>query len=181
MGNTLLGNQENAAGLEILMTGPTLKFHYDTWVCITGSTTNAILEDQPIPFWKPFFVKKGSLLKIGTIEGAGARTYLLVQGGFKAPLYLGSASTFTLGNFGGFTGKALQEGDFLDLPESYSQDAQLAHKIIEKEAIPHYADQVEIAVLYGPHGAPDFFTQESIDQFFSHHWEVHFNSARTGV
>ena len=39
----------------------------------------------------------------------------------------------------------------------------------------------KIAVLYGPHGAPDFFLDEDIDAFFATSWEVHYNSARTGV
>ncbi|MGE9266491.1 MAG: carboxyltransferase domain-containing protein, partial [Verrucomicrobiales bacterium] len=38
-----------------------------------------------------------------------------------------------------------------------------------------------IGVLYGPHGAPEFFTEEDIAAFFAADWEVHFNSARTGV
>jgi urea carboxylase len=36
-------------------------------------------------------------------------------------------------------------------------------------------------VLYGPHGAPDFFLDEDIETFFATEWEVHYNSARTGV
>jgi urea carboxylase len=39
----------------------------------------------------------------------------------------------------------------------------------------------KIGVLYGPHGAPDFFLNEDIDTFFATKWEVHYNSARTGV
>jgi urea carboxylase len=36
-------------------------------------------------------------------------------------------------------------------------------------------------VLYGPHGAPDFFTADDVDTFFATDWEVHYNSSRTGV
>jgi urea carboxylase len=39
----------------------------------------------------------------------------------------------------------------------------------------------DIAVLYGPHGAPDFFTAEDIEAVFGTDWEVHYNSSRTGV
>src|SRR5690606_29961985 len=41
--------------------------------------------------------------------------------------------------------------------------------------------QWDIAVMYGPHGAPDFFTPEDIEEFFDACWEVHYNSSRTGV
>lgn len=36
-------------------------------------------------------------------------------------------------------------------------------------------------VIYGPHGAPDFFTEDDINLFFSVDWEVHYNSSRTGI
>jgi urea carboxylase len=36
-------------------------------------------------------------------------------------------------------------------------------------------------VLYGPHGAPDFLTDEDISTFFITSWRVHHNSSRTGV
>jgi urea carboxylase len=35
--------------------------------------------------------------------------------------------------------------------------------------------------MYGPHGAPDFFTDDDIQAFFAASWTVHFNSSRTGV
>ncbi len=47
--------------------------------------------------------------------------------------------------------------------------------------IPSYTNAWEIAVLYGPHGAPDFFTEADIEMIFSTDWKVHFNSNRTGI
>jgi urea carboxylase len=44
-----------------------------------------------------------------------------------------------------------------------------------------YEHRWEIGVLYGPHGAPDFFTDDDIEMFFSTDWRVHYNSDRTGV
>src|SRR6267143_840721 len=38
-----------------------------------------------------------------------------------------------------------------------------------------------ISVLYGPHGSPDFLTEEDIEMMFSASWKVHYNSDRTGV
>ena len=46
---------------------------------------------------------------------------------------------------------------------------------------PIFNGEWQIRVIYGPHGAPDFFTQEDIDTFFDAQWKVHFNSSRTGV
>jgi urea carboxylase len=44
-----------------------------------------------------------------------------------------------------------------------------------------YGSEWDIGVLYGPHGAPDFFTPEDIETFFSTAWKVHHNSNRTGI
>ena len=56
-----------------------------------------------------------------------------------------------------------------------------APQAMDDSLIPHYGDQWHIGVLYGPHGAPDFFTAESIEAFFATDWQVHYNSNRLGV
>ncbi len=53
--------------------------------------------------------------------------------------------------------------------------------VLAGELVPTYTHAWEIGVLYGPHGAPDFFTDADIDMFFATDWEVHYNSSRTGV
>ncbi len=47
--------------------------------------------------------------------------------------------------------------------------------------MPPLSNAWRIGVLYGPHGAPEFFTEEDIETFFAADWEVHYNSSRTGV
>jgi urea carboxylase len=47
--------------------------------------------------------------------------------------------------------------------------------------IPEIPETMELRVMYGPHGAPDFFTDQDIEEFFAAEWEVHYNSSRTGV
>ena len=65
-------------------------------------------------------MKSGSVLTLGSIDGPGQRAYLAVKGGFDVPEYLGSRSTFTLGQFGGHVGRALRKGDVLRLTHSTS-------------------------------------------------------------
>ncbi|WP_438503155.1 hypothetical protein, partial [Acinetobacter baumannii] len=60
-------------------------------------------------------IQAGSTLALGTIAGSGARSYLNIRGGIQVPDYLGSKSTFTLGQFGGHGGRALRAGDVLHL------------------------------------------------------------------
>jgi urea carboxylase len=113
------------------------------------------------------------------LKGAGQRTYLAVKGGFDTPAYMGSRATFTLGKFGGHAGRALRAGDtlrlFIDTDDHSEMPAiDLAH-------VPRYDNHWNIAVLYGPHAAPDFFTAADMEMFFATDWEVHYNSSRTGV
>ncbi|XGV97460.1 MAG: urea carboxylase [Leptolyngbya sp. BL-A-14] len=177
LGNQILGNPDTAAGLECTLSGPTLRFNTDTVICLTGATMKATLDKEPIAFWTSVPVKAGSTLRLGTIQGNGFRTYLSVQGGFDVPDYLGSKATFTLGGFGGHGGRALQVGDVLKLHPATPQEP----KTLPPELIPTYPEHWAIGVLYGPHGAPDFFTDKDIETFFNTHWEVHYNSARTGI
>jgi urea carboxylase len=179
LANRIVGNPKSAAGLELTGKGPMLQFGVDSVIALTGATMTATLEGQRVPFWEPIAVKAGSVLTLGSIDGPGQRAYLAVKGGFDVPEYLGSRSTFTLGQFGGHVGRALRKGDVLRLTQSTpTLDGCIR---LPSAEIPTYGKHWNIAVTYGPHGAPDFFTEEDIDTFFSTDWEVHYNSSRTGV
>lgn len=177
LANRIVGNHETATGLEFTVVGPTLRFNTDTIICLTGATMEAQLDGNPVAFWTAIRASAGSILQLKSIQGNGTRTYLAVQNGFNIPIYLGSKSTFTLGKFGGHCGRTLRIGDVLKL----NQITRKTRQTLPIELIPEYPNHWEIGVLYGPHGAPDFFTDEDIEMIFSTDWEVHYNSARTGV
>ncbi len=177
LGNRILGNPDHAAGLEITFTGPTLKFHGPSVIALIGAPMQATLNDAEIPFWRAVSVKAGSVLKIIRLTGYGARAYLCIQQGLAVEEYLGSRSTFTLGQFGGYQGRALQRGDVLQIAAQQPGNCQY----IAEDVIPVYREHWDIHVLYGPHGAPDFFTTQDIETFFNSDWKVHHNSSRTGV
>jgi urea carboxylase len=175
LGNAILGNPEGAAGLEMTLAGPTLKFAAGTWIALTGAAMEATLDGAPVPYFKAVKVRPGQILSIGAIAGPGQRTYLAVSGGFAAPEFLGSTATFTLGGFGGATGAALCAGDTLRLHPPAAPPPAAAMDV------PALTHDWEIDVRYGPHGAPDFFKDADIATLFAATYEVHHNSARTGV
>jgi len=179
LANRIVGNEEGTAALELTITGPTLKFNVDAVIALTGATMKAELDGEPVHYWQPIAIKAGSILKMRGIQGSGSRTYLAMKGGLDVPDYMGSKSTFTLGQFGGHAGRALQIGDVLRLNGEFSPDASCA--AAPQQLIPSYEKHWDIHVMYGPHGAPDFFTNGDIETFFSTDWEVHYNSSRTGV
>ncbi|HWA74088.1 MAG TPA: urea carboxylase [Polyangiaceae bacterium] len=178
LANRIVGNPESAAALELTMSGPSLRFSVDALIALTGARMPATLDDEPVPYLRPVRVRRGQTLRLGAITGAGCRTALAVRGGFDVPAYLGSRTTFTLGGFGGHGGRALRRGDVLHLGNDGPLEASQA---APESLIPSYERRWEIGVLYGPHGAPDFFTERDIDTLFSTDWEVHYNSNRTGV
>jgi urea carboxylase len=179
LANRLVGNPQQAAGLELTLNGPSLKFNHDCTIALTGAVMQAQLDGEPVEFWRSLSVKAGSVLKLGAIEGSGVRAYLAVSGGFDLPEYMGSRATFTLGQFGGHAGRALQVGDVLRIEEQTQVSEPVG--VLPTALIPDHSRNWEIHVMYGPHGAPDFFTDGDIETFFATDWEVHYNSSRTGV
>ncbi|HEY6927283.1 MAG TPA: 5-oxoprolinase/urea amidolyase family protein, partial [Steroidobacteraceae bacterium] len=180
LGNRLLGNSEGAAGLEVTALGPTLYFDRPTTVCVTGADCDARLDGQVLERYAPVPVTRGQTLKLGRVRGAGLRAYILFAGGLEVPVYLGSRSTFTLGRFGGHGGRNLAAGDVLHVGAVTDSDGHRT-KALPPVLRPELTGDWRIRVLYGPHGAPDFFTQADIDAILAASWKVHYNSSRTGV
>ncbi|WP_111639466.1 urea carboxylase [Marinomonas shanghaiensis] len=182
LANRLLNNPDSAVAMEITLQGPSLTFSFETCVAICGATIDAKIDGQVIEQNKVVFVKAGDTLTLGRIKDKGARAYLAVAGGFDCPDYLGSKSTFTLGQFGGHNGRSLQTGDVLHvLDVDATQLSGLSSKPIPDVFFSQMDHTVELRVIYGPHGSPDFFTPEDIKMFFDTDWEIHYNSSRTGV
>ncbi|WP_072804974.1 5-oxoprolinase/urea amidolyase family protein [Rhodococcoides yunnanense] len=179
LGNVALGNPEGAPGLESAMAGPALTFDSDTLVCVTGADARVRIDGVDVPQWRPVLVPAGATLDVGMTDGAGLRVYVLIQGTIDVDPYLGSASTFTLGKFGGHRGGTLTEGDVLGITGS-TDDADRVRSI-PMEHRPVLTAAWDIAVTEGPHGAPEFFTRTDMNTLFATSYEVHFNSDRTGV
>jgi urea carboxylase len=179
LANRMVGNDEGAAALEMTVTGATMRFDSDAVIALAGAAMDATLDGRAVPFWEPLPVKRGAVLALGRIRGAGQRAYLAVRGSFDIPEYLGSRATFTLGRFGGHGGRALRVGDVLRLNRfGLELDGCAATALSDR---PEYTQAWQIAVTDGPHGAPDFFTPDDMREFFDATWEVHYNSSRTGV
>lgn len=188
--NLAVGNPAGAPGLEITATGPTLRFSAPTLIALTGAPASATLDGEAVPMWEPVEAAAGSVLTVGTLTGPGQRAYLAVRGGIDVPRYLGSASTFTLGGFGGHAGRALLPGDVL---RPGSPDPDATHPAFAEGSLgpvggptptdrrPALTAAWQIGVTEGPHGAPEFFTRADLDVFYATDYEVHYNSARTGV
>ena len=112
LGNRMLGNPVNAAGLEMVLAGAKIQFRNSTQCVLTGAQVVASVNGQPVDTTKPFAVAAEQILSIDDIED-GLRSYLLLRGGLDVAEFLGSSATFVLGKFGGHQGRALRAGDVL--------------------------------------------------------------------
>lgn len=176
-GNQLLGNPEDASGLELTLRGGAYRFRTSMWFCVTGADMNPVLDDEPIPMYEPIRAERDQVLTFGE-ACEGLRTYLLVAGGFDMPLTLGSASTFTLGGFGGHGGRALRAGDVLQVCKENPTPAQ---RYLREASRPAITREWTIGVIPGPHCTGEFLKTEYLEQLADTTFEVHFNSSRTGV
>ncbi len=175
-GNALVGNAEGASGLECLLAGPRLRFSHETVVCVCGAPCSVLVDERPAAQWEPIVAPAGGVLDVGNVGELGMRVYVLIAGGLDVPEYLGSRATFTLGGFGGHGGRPLRDGDVLPLGAT-PPDGRPTAPLDRAQLVNDWT----LAVLEGPHAAPDFFTAASIEAFYDSRWEVHFNSARTGI
>ncbi|KAA9162686.1 urea carboxylase [Amycolatopsis acidicola] len=178
-GNQALGNPEGAPGLECTFEGPRLFFRSPATICVTGAPAEVSVDGRPVSHWEPITVDSGSTVDIGVAAGPGMRSYLLVRGGLDVPEYLGSAATFTAGEFGGHGGRALRTGDTL-YPAPVPADAPAPRPVPVAERA-HLETHWRIEVSEGPHAAPEFLTRDGLDRFYGTDWTVHPQSARNGV
>ncbi len=175
--NFLVGNAEGAAGLEMTLLGPTLKFHQETILAITGADLDPQLKGESIPNWTCHFAPSGSTLSFGG-KKKGVRAYLAVGGGIGVPPLMGSRSTYLLGHFGGLEGRALKSQDHLPVPPLAGALRNLAGRVFPEKNRPPYQKNPTLRVVPGPFA--DFFSEEGIKVFFSTEYMVTPPSDRMG-
>src|SRR4029453_9707916 len=83
------------------------------------------------------------------------------------------------GGLGGHGGRALRPGDVLRLAEDVDPEVEPTALPAAEGPVP--GRQWDLGVVDGPHADPEFLTREGMDELCATAWEVHFNSARTGV
>ncbi len=110
LANLLVGNAEDAALIEMTLSGSTLRFGATATIAVTGGLS-ATVDGVPVAGASARRVTAGSMLRV--TAGPGARGYLAVAGGIDVDAVLGSRSTDVRSGFGGHEGRALRTGDRL--------------------------------------------------------------------
>lgn len=174
--NLLVGNDENAATLEITYMGPVLEFQTDAVIALAGGEIPPKINGEPVPMWEALPIKAGDELSFDFVK-QGARVYLAVAGGIDVPLIMESRSTYTLCGIGGFEGRALEENDKLAIGNDRLYPAKVGARIAN-EFIPTFSKKHEIRVVLGL--CSYRLTEESIERFLSIEWSVTPEANRVG-
>jgi biotin-dependent carboxylase-like uncharacterized protein len=165
LANRLVGNADDAAGLECTFTGPRVEFADERWVAVTGAVMPVTLNGAVMPRWAAFEVEAGDVLRLG-LASSGVRGYVAVSGGIDTPPALGSRATYLRGQLGGLEGRALLKGDCLPLgPASGGAPAE-----VHEERIPDYTIEPTVRVVLGPQD--DRFTKRGIAALFDAPYEM---------
>ncbi len=179
LGNLLVGNPSEEAGIEIAAGMFVAKFDEDAVIAITGADLSPTINGEKAPMWESIAVKAGDKLKFGTYGEKGFRAYITVAGGIDVPVYLGSKSTCLFGSYGGFEGRPLKPGDVLKNGKPSKPLSELVGRKVKPEAIPQYESVIKLRLIPGMNACPDYVTEEGMDYMYSNEHKVSINSNRS--
>ncbi len=126
--NLLVGNEEAAAGLELTLGTVRTQSDEDRVIAWTGGPFEVDVEGSPLAGGRPALLRAGDEM-VATAPPNGGRAWLAISGGIEVPVVLGSRSTDLGSNFGGFEGRALRDGDVLNVGEASARAARIVERL----------------------------------------------------
>jgi antagonist of KipI len=147
--NRLVGNPENAAGLECALNGPVLLALQPCLVAVAGADFTPSVNGAEVPLWTGIYIAAGERLSFAGRKW-GARCYIAVAGGLGGSRWLGSLATFLLVEKGGFDGRTLEAGDVLTLAAPAPRPL-IAGRHLSRRLLPGYSREPDLAAVAGPH------------------------------
>lgn len=160
MANTILGNNPNAAVIEMTLIGMHLKFLAETVICISGAEMSATLNGKAIQLNKKIEIQPSDLLKFGSAI-IGCRTYLAVLGGFKSDKVLSSRSFYHSIT----SNSVLKKGDVIKFTPGTSHFSDDYVKLK-----PNNFEASELTVYQGPEF--NMLQQEQQERLFNQHFSI---------
>lgn len=166
--NALLGNDLNAAVLELRGVGTVLRVHGGpVRVALAGRIgAQRAREDggrTPLPAWQTATLHEGETLQLGSAESGCA--YLAVAGGIALPPAFGSRASYWRAGLSGVLGRAFQPGDHLPCGEAGACDPREW-----RCRAPWEPDTGPVRVMVGPQD--DHFTADALVSFFAQDWQA---------
>jgi biotin-dependent carboxylase-like uncharacterized protein len=170
--NRLLGNPEGAAGIEVTMGGFRAVAERDAWVAVTGAWGALRIAGREVDPYVAHLWPAGAELHVDWFAH-GARAYVVVRGGFDAPVVLGSRSTDSLAGLGP---AALSAGDVVPIRSDAAGPVPVAPP--SAWGMPH-DDEIELDLAPGPRA--DWFASGAVPVLYDAVWTVSNAADRVGV
>ena len=171
--NTLVGNPWHTGAIEMTLAGGTFSVEGESIrVALAGADMGATLDGAPVATERSFTVAPGARLRFGSAR-SGARGYLAVSGGFAVRPVFGSVATHLRSGIGGFTGRALADGDLLPLAEpAVTAGDRMTPANFEAP------EHERVRVVLGPQ--QDYFTDEAVATLLAAEYEITAQADRMG-
>ena len=165
--NLLLDNPENEAVLEFTLIGPTLEFTSATIIAITGGDFQPTINGEPAPMYTAIYMNKGDILKFGSAR-TGSRGYIAFSSYLDVPVVMGSRCTNMKSKIGGFKGRKLQAGDYMNFRIKRRYLPFFLSRKLEPDNFDR--DDETLRVVMGPQD--DKFSKQGIETFLSTEYTV---------
>lgn len=175
--NRLVGNPDESAGIEVGLGG--IKFRALSYlkIAVCGWGFKIWVNENEVGLWQSVTLHKGQLVRIDH-NGSGMWAVVAIQGGIDVKPIMGSRSTSLVGNFGGWHGRLLKQGDCLPIGHLLKGSDRYSERILPASAIKQFDDQLCLRVVVGPH--LDLLGEEVDHRFFQQTYTVSPSSNRTG-
>ena len=173
LANALVGNDKDAATLEVTLAGPELRFDADATIAITGARLSPAHDGASVAMDTPVPLRRGAVLRFGE-RTEGARAYIAIDGGIDVRPVLGGRATHAVTALGGFNGRPLAGGDTLPLAPAARAPAR-RRVDIDRSAT---RGGVRVRVLPGPQD--DFFPPHAFESLQRSRFHVAPQSDRMG-
>ncbi len=170
--NRLVGNDEDAATIEVTMGGFRATADRDLWLAIAGAWGAITVDGDPVDPYDAHAWPRGTELNIDWFAH-GARAYLSVRGGIGGPATLQSRSTDVLSGLGP---ARLAPGARVALAGPAEHD--VPPSVIAPWGAPH-DDELELELAPGPRA--EWFTDEAQRALFESIWTVTNDADRVGI
>lgn len=175
--NLLLDNPENEAVLECTLIGPTLEFTTPMIISITGGDFRPEINDEEVPMYTALYVAEGDVLKLGSAR-SGRSCYIAFSNYLKVPVVMGSRSTNLKCRIGGFKGRKLEDGDYIEtrITRRIYLPSFLSRTLPLKE---YEENKATIRVILGPE--EEVFSKKGIKSFLEAEYTVGAEFDRMGM
>lgn len=178
LGNTMLGNPEDAAALEVTLLGPDIEVRGEGAAVFAGADLGFSVNGKAAGSWNTVLLKDGDVITFKGPKGKGCRGNLCFSGGVDIPSVMGSRSTYMRAKIGGVEGRALKNGDVIKVGEPSPLWKRLCGFQIPEELHMAQDPEAPLALITGLQ--EDAFTEEGKMLLFESEYTITSESDRMG-